>query len=117
MSAPDSLRRTICFKVDIVRTKPHHWEVTFDFDLEKNQLLVTERGVSFYDVIEAVAERGVLLDFEHPNAAKYPNQRIFVVDLNDYTYCVPYVLEHETIFMKTIFPSRKFLYLLEGRET
>ena len=103
--------------IDIVRTNMQHYEVQFDFDLEKNQLLVAERGISFYDVIEAVAERGVLLDFEHPNRTKYPNQRIFVVDLDNYTYCVPYVLERETVFMKTVFPSRKFMYLLEGRRT
>jgi len=56
-----------------------------------------------------------LLDIlENPN---YPNQYILVVDLDDYIYAVPTILEVENdeanclvIFeFKTLFPSRKLL--------
>ena len=65
-------------------------------------------------VIEAIAEKGVLLDFAHPNDQRYPNQRVLVVELNGYAYCVPYILREDTYFLKTIYPSRRFKYLLEG---
>ena len=75
----------------------------FAFDGEKNALLRRRRRVTFPMVIEAIAERGVLLDFDHPNQQKYPHQRILVVDLDGNTW-----------FLKTIYSSRQFKYLLEG---
>jgi hypothetical protein len=43
----------------------------------------------------------------HPNIEKYPNQRVFVVAMNDYAYLIPYVETDSEIFLKTIVPSRK----------
>ena len=65
-------------------------------------------------VIEAIAEKGILLNFEYPNQQKHPGQRVLVVDLKGYAYCVPYVIEGDTWFLKTIYPSRRFKHLLEG---
>lgn len=49
-----------------------------------------------------------LLDIlEHPNKDKYGQQKLFVVNVDNYAYIVPYVLEEKKIFLKTIFPSRK----------
>ncbi len=89
----------------------------FEFSSEKNEILKNERNISFEQIIKSIADNGVLLDFPHPNADLYPGQRIFVVEINDYTYCVPYVINKDiiflkTIFLKTIFPSRKFMTLL-----
>jgi hypothetical protein len=66
-------------------------------------------------VIEAIAEKGILLDFPHPNQERYTNQKVLVVELSGYAYCVPYVINGDTWFLKTIYPSRRFKYLLEGR--
>lgn len=85
----------------------------FDFDKDKNEILVLERNISFYQIIEVIAEKGILLNIEHPNKIKYPNQFMFVIEYEDYTYCVPYVKNGGTIFLKTIFPNRDFMYLLE----
>ncbi len=85
----------------------------FNFSAEKNELLFRTRAVTFTQIIDAIENEGVLLDFQHPNQEKYPNQMIMVVKWNDYTYCVPYVTNGEEIFLKTIFPNRNFLYLLE----
>ena len=65
----------------------------FAFDEEKNDRLFRLRGVTFGMVIEAIAEKGVLLNFDHPNQQKYPEQRVLVVNLNGYAYCVPYLIE------------------------
>ena len=44
---------------------------------------------------------------EHPNKEKYPNQKILLLNFNDYIYAVPYVEDKQHIFLKTIFPTRK----------
>ena len=81
---------------------------TYDFSLEKNKKLIKERGVSFEEIISAI-ESGCLLDvIEHPNPEKYYNQRIYLVEFSNYVYLIPFIMqEHGTIFLKTIFPSRK----------
>ncbi|OGE26627.1 toxin [Candidatus Daviesbacteria bacterium RIFCSPHIGHO2_02_FULL_39_12] len=79
----------------------------FDWDEEKNAFLKALREISFEDVQTAIEEGRVLDEFEHPNKKRYPNQRIFIVEIDNYAYYVPYVEDEEKIFLKTIFPSRK----------
>lgn len=89
----------------------------FDWNEEKNEILSEERDVCFQDVISAI-ESGNLLDvLEHKDKTKYPNQRIFVVDIGNYVYLVPFVEDEEKIFLKTIIPSRKATkeYLVEKK--
>jgi uncharacterized DUF497 family protein len=88
----------------------------FAFDPEKNELLRQERGITFPMIIEAIAEKGVLLNIENPNRDKYPNQKVLVVELDGYAYCVPYVINGDIWFLKTIYPSRQFKYLLEEQD-
>ncbi len=88
----------------------------FDFNIEKNKKLIAERGISFYNVIETIKDKGILLDIPHPNEKKYPFQRMLVVEINDYTYCVPYLINNNKYFLKTIFPSRAFLFLLKKED-
>lgn len=79
----------------------------FDWNDEKNQQLQRTRGVSFEDVVVQI-ERGEILDIvEHPDPTRYPGQRIIVLNMGGYAYLVPYVQEGDTIFLKTIIPSRK----------
>lgn len=90
----------------------------FDFSVEKNQQLIKERGISFEEVIAAIWG-GALLDIiPHPNPLKYPNQEIYVLNINNYAYLVPFVRKNEnTIFLKTIYPHRKLTALyLKGNE-
>lgn len=44
---------------------------------------------------------------KHPNSAKYPDQKVFLVKIEDYIYSVPYVEDNEEIFLKTIIPNSK----------
>ena len=81
--------------------KPINWNST------KNQQLVADRGVSFEDVVFYIQQGALLDDTEHPNNDKYPNQRVFVVNINDYVHLVPYVENQKEIFLKTIIPGRK----------
>ncbi len=79
----------------------------FSWSHEKNEQLVRERGISFEEVVFHI-ERGDVLDvLEHPNDERYPEQRLFVVAVDDYAYLVPFVESEEELFLKTIIPSRK----------
>ena len=79
----------------------------FSWNIEKNQQLVTEREISFEEVVFYI-ERGQLLDIvEHPNQERYSRQRIFIVEINKYAYLVPFVESENEVFLKTIIPSRK----------
>ena len=73
----------------------------------KNEWLKAQRGVSFEEIILAIEANGLRDVLEHPHAARYPRQRIFVVALNGYAYLVPFVTEDDHYFLKTIIPSRK----------
>ena len=77
----------------------------FDWSDEKNELLKKERGVSFEQVELAIASGDLLDRVKHPNPAKYPNQNVFLVRIDDYVYSVPYVEDDENIFLKTIIPN------------
>jgi len=81
--------------------KPINWNP------EKNQQLISERGVSFEDVVFYLQQGALLDDIEHPNSDKYPSQRIFVIDIDGYVHLVPYVESRKEIFLKTVIPSRK----------
>jgi hypothetical protein len=51
----------------------------FDWSPEKNEKITKERGIGFEEILIAI-ESGYLLDVvEHPNKAKYPNQKVFIV--------------------------------------
>ena len=80
---------------------------TFSWNDEKNALLKTERQVSFEEIVLYI-EMGCLLDvLEHPNQVKYKGQKVFVVQIDDYVYLVPFIETENEVFMKTIIPSRK----------
>jgi len=86
------------------------------FDEDKNKKLEKERGVSFEMIIKGMAEGKIILDFCHPDKEKYPNQRIMVVEINEYPYCVPYLLAKDEIILKTIYPDRRFKKFLKQGE-
>lgn len=78
----------------------------YDWSAEKNKKLKIEREVSFEECISVMEEENGLLDTV-ANNSKYPNQKIFVIRINDYVYLVPFVEDEEKVFLKTIIPSRK----------
>lgn len=73
----------------------------------KNLRLKEERGLSFEDVENAIELGKVLDDLPHPNPLKYPNQRVLIVEINEIACVVPYVMDGDVQFLKTIYPSRK----------
>ncbi|VGO18276.1 BrnT family toxin [Pontiella sulfatireligans] len=79
----------------------------YEWNPEKNEQLKRERGVSFEQVLFHLSEGAVWKVADHPNQKKYPGQRIYFVNIDEYIYIVPYVIGKDCVFLKTIIPSRK----------
>jgi len=86
------------------------------WDEEKNQLLQLQRDVGFEEVLEKIANGEIIGRRIHPNTDKYPNQQIFVLEINGYIWYVPFVETDEEIFLKTIIPSRKLTKEFGGKK-
>ncbi len=91
--------------------KPINWNAT------KNQQLISERGISFEDIVFYLQQDALLDDIEHPNSDKYPNQRVFVININNYAHLVPYLENRKEIFLKTVIPSRKATKIYLGESS
>ncbi len=79
----------------------------FDWDENKNDKLKAKRNVSFEEIVLAISNNQLLDVLIHPNKDKYPNQKMFVVEVFDYAYVVPFVEDEKKYFLKTIYPSRE----------
>ena len=82
-------------------------DMKYDWEPEKNEWLKKERKLSFEQVIFHLSQGDVWNIANHPDQQKYPGQKIYFVIIEDYIYMVPHVIQKETIFLKTIIPSRK----------
>ena len=81
-------------------------EPTYSWNQEKDAFLRETRGIGFGQIIEAIRGGRLLADVPSPRA-KFPGQRIYVVDIDGYAIVVPYVREGDQVFLKTLFPDRK----------
>lgn len=79
----------------------------YDWNDDKNERLKQDRKITFEDIVFHLSRGGLLDTIEHPNQQQYPDQKIFIVNVENYAYLVPFVEDDETIFLKTIIPSRK----------
>ena len=79
----------------------------FAWDEDKNNRLKETRNISFEEIVLSLSNNKLLEVVEHPNKQKYPGQRIFIVEVRDYAYVVPFVEDEEKYFLKTIYPSRE----------
>jgi uncharacterized DUF497 family protein len=79
----------------------------FKWNPEKNEILATERGITFEEIVHMIEAGTPVIETDHPNPEKYPNQKILIVNVEGYAYLVPYVQDKDELFLKTIIPSRK----------
>ena len=95
-------------KAKVVNDKLYNW------NNDKNELLKkSERNISFEMVVSALNSRKLLNVIASPT---HQDQLSLVVEIENYCYIVPFVEEDdETLFLKTIYPSRKHTkYYLKG---
>lgn len=75
---------------------------------DKNKILKQTRKIGFEKIEKAIAKKQILKIFPHPNKQNYKNQKIMLVKINNYVYVVPFVEKENQLFLKTIYPSRKY---------
>lgn len=86
----------------------YYYFMVFDWNNDKNNQLKEERNISFERIVVAIEENHLLDILEHPNKEKYAHQYLLLVEIDEYVYVVPCVIENDICFLKTIFPSRKY---------
>jgi len=74
------------------------------WSLAKNEKLKKERGISFDEIIRSK----LIAVKKHP---RKKNQKIMLFKCRAYIWVVPFVMEKNEIFLKTLFPSRKYTKL------
>ncbi len=79
----------------------------FDWNDDKNVELQKTRNISFEEVIFHIGNNDLIDVISNPNKEKYPNQKIFIVPINDFIHYIPFVENETHYFLKTIIPSRK----------
>jgi len=77
----------------------------YKWDVEKNEKLIGDRGLSFEMITRAIEDGKILDIIDHPTR---PNQRIYIVKIKKYAVLVPFVRVDDHIFLKTAYPSRKY---------
>jgi uncharacterized DUF497 family protein len=79
----------------------------FSWNTEENEILARERGITFDEIVQRIESGAKIIETDHPNKKKYPNQKILIVDVDGYAYLVPCVIDKNEYFLKTIISSRK----------
>ncbi len=78
----------------------------FKWDQNKNLKIIELRSISFDEILLEIVS-GNLLAIIFNSSRNHVGQPAMVVKHNNYCYKVPFVVDGETIFLKTIFPDRK----------
>lgn len=77
---------------------------------EKDALLRADPsrgGIGFKECADAI-ENGEVLDVAENTSVNHVGQRMFILNMRNYAYCVPFVETETEIFLKTLFPSRDY---------
>jgi hypothetical protein len=79
----------------------------------KNEWLKRERGIAFEEIAYLIESGQIIGIEENPG---WPNQKMYILEIDNYAVLVPFAENDKEIFFKTAFPSRKYskLYGLEG---
>lgn len=76
-----------------------------NWDPEKNELLKLERGICFEEIAYHIEAGKILGVEENPG---HSNQKMYVLEIENYAVIVLFIETDDEIFLKTAFPSRKY---------
>ena len=84
-----------------------------NWNSEKNEILKRERGITFEEIAYLIESGQIIGIEENPGRS---NQKMYILEIEDYAFIVPFVENDKEIFLKTAFPSRKYTkrYGLKG---
>jgi len=77
----------------------------FDWDEEKNQWLMRERGITFQICIECITSDRLIAVVQ--NHQPYEHQQVYIFEYEGYCCEVPFVEDDEKIFLKTAHRSHE----------
>lgn len=104
----------LCLVIDKRQTYLYNFNVKYlNWDPEKNKILKVTRGISFEEI-------AILIELDQIPGIEVnqgrSNQKIYILEIDNYAVVVPFVETVDEIFLKTAFPSRKYtkLYKLKG---
>ena len=75
--------------------------------VEKDRVLKYQRGVSFGEMMK----QRMIAIVDHPQRA---HQKKMLFEYQGYVWVVPFVAQGDEIFLKTIYPCRKYTKLYRG---
>lgn len=75
-----------------------------EWNEEKEAWLIANRSISFALIANKILAGDILDVIDNP---RYKNQRIFIIEINNYIYCAPFVEDNQKIFLKTVYANRK----------
>ena len=80
----------------------------------KNETLKRERGITFEEIAYLIESGRIIGIEENPGRS---NQKMYILEIENYAVIVPFVENDKEIFLKTAFPSRKYTkrYGLKGK--
>jgi hypothetical protein len=86
---------------------------TLRWNIEKAKWLreQPERNAVGFEECAVLIEAGHILDDIDNPSRNFPDQKAYVLAVDEYVYLVPYVETDEEIFLKTVYPSRKLTAL------
>jgi len=79
----------------------------FRWNVKENEILAGESGITFEEIVQRIESGAKIIETDHPNKEKYPNQKILVIDVEGYAYLVPFVIDKNEYFLETIIPGKK----------
>ena len=84
-----------------------------NWNAKKNEILKHERGISFEEIAYLIESEQIIGIEENPGRS---NQKMYILEIENYAIVVPFVENETEIFLKTAFPSRKYTkrYGLKG---
>jgi len=81
------------------------------WNIEKAKVLFENRGLEF-ERISIMIEEGQYIDIR--SVPSRPDQKMFILDYDDYIVCVPFIENDDKIFLKTAYRNRKTNKLFKG---
>lgn len=78
---------------------------TVAYNPEKRKKLIEERGIDLLEIVYIIESENYIEILENPTRE---NQKLFILNLNGYICCVPFVEDEEKIFLKTARYDRRY---------
>ena len=74
----------------------------YEWDPEKNEWLKQERNISFEQIIFHLSQGDIWRISDHPDQDNYPDQRLYFVEVENYIYIVPHIIEKDYIQVRDL---------------